>query len=184
MEKLLPIDALMQEHRLIERMISQMQKELSKMSEKNNVNSKFVDAAVDFIKVYADRCHHGKEEGVLFRELGSKQMSSEHAAMMRDLINEHVYARKTTSNLSKANESHVNGNRDSQKDIYKLMNDLIEFYPMHTQKEDKKFFVPSMEYFTAQEQEDMLNEFWVFDRKIIHEHYAKVIDELEKPGSV
>src|SRR3990170_5167319 len=128
---LLPIDALMQEHRLIERMISQMRKELARMEEKNDVNSKFVDATVDFIKVYADRCHHGKEEGVLFRELSSKQMSREHAALMRDLIEEHVYARKTTGNLAKAKESYVNGNRDSWKDVYKLMNDLVEFYPMH-----------------------------------------------------
>ena len=180
----MPIDALMQEHRLIERMISQMQKALAKMEEKNDVYSKFVDLTVDFIKVYADRCHHGKEEGILFRQLSSKQMSGEHAAMMRDLINEHVYARKTTGNLAKANESYVHGNRDSQKDVYKLMKDLIEFYPMHTQKEDSRFFGPSMEYFTAQEREDMLDEFGEFDRKIIHEHYAKVLDELEKPAIV
>ena len=178
---MLPIDALMQEHRLIDRVISQMRKEVARMEEKNDVNSKFVDAVVDFIKVYADRCHHGKEEGVLFRRLSSKQMSPEHATMMRDLINEHVYARKTTGSLAKANESFVNGNRDSQKDIGKLMKDLIEFYPMHIEKEDKKFFGPSMQYFSVQEQEAMLNEFGEFDRKIIHEHYAKVLDELEKP---
>jgi len=64
---MLPIDALMQEHRLIERMISQMNKELLRMKETNEVNSAFIDVVVDFIRVYADRCHHGKEEGVLFR---------------------------------------------------------------------------------------------------------------------
>lgn len=180
----MPIDALMEEHRLIERMISQMRKEVARMEQESNVNSKCVDVIVDFIRVYADRCHHGKEEGILFRELSSKQMSSEHAAMMRDLINEHVYARKTTGNLAKANESYVNGNGDSQKDVGKLIKDLIEFYPMHIAKEDKKFFGASMEYFTAQEQEAMLKEFGEFDRKIIHEHYAKVLDELEKPTSV
>jgi hemerythrin-like domain-containing protein len=184
MKELLPIYALIQEHRLIERLISQMQKELARMEEKNDVNSKFVDVAVDFIKVYADRCHHGKEEGILFRGLSSKQMSPEHATMMRDLINEHVYARKTTGNLAKAKESYVNGNGEARKDVYKLMHDLIEFYPMHTQKEDTRFFGPSMEYFTAEEQQAMLSELWEFDRKIIHEHYAKVLDELEKPAAV
>src|SRR3990172_1144808 len=172
MENLLPIDALMQEHRLIERMISLMQKELTVMEGRGEVNSKFVDSIVDFIRVYADRCHHGKEEGILFRGLSSKQMSPEHATMMRDLINEHVYARKTTGNLAKANESYMNGNCDSWKDVYKLMKDLIEFYPMHIEKEDKKFFGPSMQYFSAQEQQAMLNDFGEFDRKIIHEHYG------------
>jgi hemerythrin-like domain-containing protein len=179
---MLPIDSLMQEHRLIERMISQMNKELLRMKETNEVNSAFIDVVVDFIRVYADRCHHGKEEGVLFRELSSKQMSSEHVRMVRELIDEHVYARRTTSNLAKAKERYVKGDGESRKEVWKLLNDLVEFYPKHTEKEDKRFFYPSMDYFTPQEQEAMLKEFWDFDRKIVHEHYAKVLDELEKPA--
>jgi len=179
-----PIEALMQEHRLIERMISQMRKNLAAMEEAQHVNSKFVDVAVDFIRVYADRCHHGKEEGILFRELGSKQMAQDHSVMMQKLIEEHAFARRATSSLAKANEGYVNGNRDARKDVYKFMQDLIELYPQHVEKEDNKFFGPSMEYFTAQEQEAMLGEFWEFDRKIVHEHYGKVLDELEKTVSV
>ena len=179
---LLPIDALMQEHRLIERMIAQMQKEATRMEETKMVNAKFVDVAVDFIRVYADRCHHGKEEGVLFRELHSKPMAPEIATMVMELINEHVYARKTTANLAKAKESYVNGNLDSLNDVVKLIKALVEFYPQHIEKEDKRFFGPSMECFTPQEQKAMLDEFWDFDRKIIHDHYAKVLDNLEKPA--
>ena len=181
---MLPIDALMQEHRLIERMIFQMQKELALMGETNTVDTKFITAVVDFIWTYADRCHHGKEEGVLFKELAAKQISSEHAEMVRDLIDEHVYVRKTTANLAKTNESYIAGNNNVTKEIFGLMQALFEFYPMHAQKEDKKFFGPSMEYFTLQEQETMLDEFGKFDRKIIHEHYAKIVGELEKQLNV
>lgn len=180
--ELLPIDALMQEHRLIERMIFQMRKELEKMQETKQVDSKFVDVAVDFFRVYADRCHHGKEEGVLFRALGTKQMSQEHATMMRALIDEHVYARKTTGNLAKAKNAYANGNHEAQKDVWKFMNDLVEFYPKHIEKEDKVFFNPSMEYFSPEEREAMLGAFWDFDRKIIHEHYTKVLEGLERMG--
>ena len=176
---MLPIDALMKEHRLIERMILQMKKEIVKMEKTNENDSKFVDTAVDFIRVYADRCHHGKEEGVLFRELSGKHMPSKHTKMMMDLINEHVYARKTTANLANANKSYVEGNRNALKDVLEYLKALIEFYPKHIEKEDKKFFGISMEYFSADEQKNMLNEFWEFDRKIIHDHYAKILDELE-----
>ena len=178
--KILPVDALMKEHRLIERMISQMRKELITMKSKQDVNSTFINVVVDFVRVYADRCHHGKEEGVLFRELSGKQMTSEHAEMMRELINEHVYARKTTANLNEAKEMYVEGNEDARNDVWKLLNDLVEFYPKHIEKEDRRFFYPSMDYFSPQEQETMLDEFRDFDRKIIHEHYTKVLDELEK----
>src|SRR4030066_1862430 len=176
---MLPIDALMQEHRLIDRMISQMRKELLAMKSTNEVNSKFIDVAVDFIRVYVDRCHHGKEEGVLFRKLGSKPMSSEHAVMMRELIDEHVYARKTTGNLAMAKDRYVKGDDEARNDVWKLLNDWVEFYPRLIEKEDKTFFYPSMNYFSPQEQAAMLGEFWDFDRKIIHEQYAKVLDELE-----
>jgi hemerythrin-like domain-containing protein len=60
-----------------------------------------------------------------------------------------------------------------------LLKALVEFYPKHIEKEDKHFFTPSMECFSPQEQQAMLNDFWDFDRKIIHDHYAKVLDELE-----
>jgi hemerythrin-like domain-containing protein len=77
----------------------------------------------------------------------------------------------------------VKGDGEARSDVWKLLNDLVEFYPRHIEKEDKRFFYPSMEYFTRQEQEAMLNEFWDFDRKVVHEHYAKVLDELENASA-
>jgi hemerythrin-like domain-containing protein len=100
--------------------------------------------------------------------------------MMRELILEHVYARRTTDNLAKAKDRYVKGDDEARSDVWKLLNDLAEFYPRHIEKEDKKFFAQSMNYFSQSEQVAMLNEFWDFDRKIVHEHYAKLMDELEK----
>jgi hemerythrin-like domain-containing protein len=177
---LLPIDALIWEHRLIERMLLPMKKELSKMSQTKEVDSSFIDTLIDFIRTYVDGCHHGKEERILFRELAKKKLANEHDKMMKQLIREHVYARATTRNLEKAKESCVEDNPQSLKDVLKSLKDLAELYPKHIEKEDKKFFYPSMEYFTAQEQEAMLQEFWEFDRKIIHEKYKKALDEMEK----
>jgi len=66
---MLPIGPLMIEHRLIEKMIKVIQKEVETWKREDRINPEFVDAAVDFIRVYADKCHHGKEEDILFREL-------------------------------------------------------------------------------------------------------------------
>jgi hemerythrin-like domain-containing protein len=41
----------------------------------NRVKLLFIDTAVDFIRTYADRCHHGKEEDILFRNLAKKKTS-------------------------------------------------------------------------------------------------------------
>jgi hypothetical protein len=37
-----------------------------------------------------------------------------------------------------------------------------------------------MNYFSKQEQNAMLDEFWAFDRGMIHEQYRKVVEEEEK----
>jgi len=177
---MLPIDLLMNEHRTIERMIPPIKKEIAKINSASKVNTELIDITVDFIRTYADRCHHGKEEGVLFRELSKKKLSPEHADIMKELIQEHVFARTTTHNLEKATVEYVNGNSGAIEDVCRFLNDLAQLYLKHIEKEDKTFFLPSMEYFTPQEQEAMLKEFSDFDKKLIHRKYREVAEEMEK----
>jgi len=65
-------------------------------------------------------------------------------------------------------------------EIVGILSDLADFYPKHIYKEDKTFFYPVMDCFSEQEQRQMLEDFWEFDRKMIHEKYRKVLDSLEK----
>ena len=74
---MLPIGPLMIEHRLIEKMIAVIKKEIARMERQGKINPEFIDLAVDFIRMYADRCHHGKEEDILFRDLKQKPLSVE-----------------------------------------------------------------------------------------------------------
>ena len=66
---MLPAGPLMIEHRLIERMIKILDRSLRKMEREKELDLNFIDTLVDFIRTYADRCHHGKEEDILFRDL-------------------------------------------------------------------------------------------------------------------
>jgi hemerythrin-like domain-containing protein len=173
----------MKEHRLIEQMMEPIKKQMAEIDKIDRVNTVFVELIVDFVRTYVDHCHHGKEEGILFRELGKRNISDEHSKTMGELIQEHVYARKTTTNLQKANEDYIMGDLGSLKDIQKCLSDLAELYPQHIRKEDNSFFNPSMEYFTQEEHEAMLQEFYEFDRKLIHEKYSKVLDGLKEISS-
>ena len=69
---MMPIGPLMWEHRLIERMLRSFESEISQISKQKKVNPLFIDTAVDFIRIYADWLHHGKEEDILFRDLMKK----------------------------------------------------------------------------------------------------------------
>jgi hemerythrin-like domain-containing protein len=173
-----PIGPLMWEHRLIEKMLRCFEGETRKITERQKVDPLFVDTAVDFIRTYADRTHHGKEEDILFRDLVKKPLSPEHARIMEELVEEHKYARKTVGMLVDAKERYLKGEDTSQK-VVALLRELAHFYPIHIEKEDKHFFYPCMEYFTPEEQDKMLAEFYEFDRKMIHEKYGKVVNQIE-----
>ena len=57
---------------------------------------------------------------------------------------------------------------------------LSWLYPKHIELEDRHFFIPVMDYFTEDEQQKMVGEFFEFDRNIIHNKYRKIAEELEK----
>ncbi|MDQ1336398.1 MAG: hypothetical protein QG552_3348 [Thermodesulfobacteriota bacterium] len=170
---------LMIEHRLIERMLSVIKEVLGKIESKHRVDPVFVDIAVDFIRVYADRTHHGKEEDILFRELNNKPLSTEDRQIMKELIEEHTFGRQTTKELVAANSRYRNGDETALTEIVTKLQTLTEFYPKHIEKEDKVFFPSSRNYFTDEEDQAMLADFWEFDRKMIHEKYNSVVEGLE-----
>ncbi|MFW9896440.1 MAG: hemerythrin domain-containing protein [Candidatus Thorarchaeota archaeon] len=175
----MPIGPLMIEHRLIEKMMQFMEEEIGKMKKHNKANPLFIDTAVDFIRMYADKTHHGKEEDILFRDLEKKALSPNHTKIMNELIEEHIWARSKVGKLVEAKNQYVKGNVKVLDEIIGLMNELVEFYPKHINKEDKHFFIPVMKYFTKDEQDTMLQEFWDFDKTLIHIKYQRVIENLQ-----
>ncbi len=171
---------LMIEHRLIERMLGKIQDMLAQVEETRKIDPLFVDKAVDFIRIYADRTHHGKEEDILFRELNKKGLSDGDRKVMDELIEEHIFGRSTTKALIEANELYRNGDTSALGDIARCLHTLVEFYPKHIEKEDKIFFPASRAYFSETEDQAMLAEFMDFDQRMIHEKYASVVNELDK----
>lgn len=171
---------LMIEHRLIERMLNIIQDTLTQVEITKKVDPQFIDQAVDFIRTYADRTHHGKEEDILFRDLRKKGLSGEDQRVMDELIAEHIFGRNTTKALVEANSRYRNGDSSALEDIASCLRTLVEFYPRHIEKEDKIFFPAARAYFSEAEDQAMLAEFLDFDRKMIHEKYTSIVVELEK----
>lgn len=170
----------MREHRLIEKMLASFAGQIDKIEKSKKVDPVIIDMIVDFIRTYADRTHHGKEEEILFRDLAKKELTPELKKIMQELIEEHVWGRKTTAMLVAAKEKYFSGDESKLAEIIDLARTLTNFYPKHIEKEDKHFFYPCQEYFTREEQEKMLAEFNEFDHRMIHEKYNKVFEEYNK----
>lgn len=167
------------EHRLIERMVALLENERKRIDRTNEVDPNFLLAAADFFRTYADRCHHGKEEDVLFVELGEKELEKEHQRIMDELTDEHVIARTNVRLLIDSSERYAGGDGAAAQEILETVETLTSLYPGHIEKEDKHFFLPVMEYFSKKEQMDMLHRFWEFDEKLIHRIYGDIVQNYE-----
>jgi len=170
---------LMIEHRLIERLIGRIGKEIRQISAKKQTDPILIDTIVDFIKIYADRTHHGKEEDIYFKRLLEKSLAEADRRVMNELIEEHKFGRKITAQLIEANARYRDGDLNALTEIEAKLHTLAEFYPQHIEKEDKVFFPAAHQYFTDAEQQEMLDAFWEFDRKMIHEKYEAVAKDME-----
>jgi hemerythrin-like domain-containing protein len=179
-----PIAPLMIEHREIERLIALMQKEGDRIKEDKLTDIDFIDDCIDFIKTYADRCHHGKEDGILFKELENKKLNNEHLKILKQLKKDHNIIRGITSKLIDARDKYSNSEDDASKqifafEIHSYLEEFIDFYPTHIIKEEKEFFLPCVDYFTDNEKKEILDKFWELDRKLIHEKYREMLEKYE-----
>jgi hemerythrin-like domain-containing protein len=182
---MLPIGPLMIEHRLIEKMLAVINKEIDRCELQKKINPEFIDLAVDFIRIYADRCHHGKEEDILFRDLDKKPLSGEQKQIMGELIEEHRQGRKTVADLVEDKGRYLRGDPEALSLMLNRMRFLVDFYPKHIEKEDRHFFLPVMNYFSLEEKEAMLQEEYEFDKMLIHQIYKEKLgqaEKIQKPG--
>jgi hemerythrin-like domain-containing protein len=166
------------EHRLIEKMLNAIGAEIRRIAGGKAIDPLFIDAAVDFIRIYADKTHHGKEEDILFRDLEGRKLTKEEARQMRELVEEHAQARQKVKKLVEAKQRFLAGDREASRIAIECMQWLVDFYPVHIAKEDKEFFPSTEKYFSEQELAKMLEEFGALDAKMIHEKYAQLVKSL------
>lgn len=177
---MLPIALLLNEHGIIKLMIDSAVEKVKTTPKppKKETTPEFTDIFVDFFRNYAERCHEGKEETILFRELANKQISTEHKKTMDELITEHMYARETVNTLEETQKKYAQGETTAFTEIQTILKQLVEFYTKHIEKENTRFYYPSMGYFSTQELDNMVEEFLRFDANVIHIKYIETVEHL------
>lgn len=177
---MLPIGPLMKEHRKIERMVALIADEAERLAEEEaEPDPEFIFDALTFLREYADECHHGKEEHILFAELEERDLSEKHQQIMTRLVNDHVRGRELTADLETAAERWEDGEEAACDDIIEAMQGIADLYPDHIATEDRNFFIPVMEYFSDDEKEEMMEKMWDFDHELFTALYTECITAYE-----
>jgi hemerythrin-like domain-containing protein len=169
---------LMVEHRVIERVIRALQVQHERLAAGERVDLGTLEECIDFLRVYADRTHHGKEEDILFRWLSNRPLPLEHRAVLEELFEEHDLSRRVLGDLAEAGRLHRDGDASSTAAILSSLETLVELYPRHIEKEDRVFFPVAPAYLRENEVEAVLAEYREFDRLMIHEKYRAVAKDL------
>ncbi len=176
---MLPTGQLMVEHRLIERVIDDLRLRLQDVYSRKTLDPRYVDQVVDFLQTYADLCHHGKEENILFKALMVKGPNQALLKTMDELDAMHKFMRTSTKQVAAANQAYLAGVKGSEEQIRELLTHVAGHYMSHIQREDREFYAPAMDYFSSDEKTAMIVEMLNYDRGLIHEKYRRMADALE-----
>jgi len=170
-----PIGLLMREHRMIERMFALLEKENNVIKISGKINIDVLTFGVDFFRTYSDKNHHGKEEDILFRELYTKPLSIELRRTISLLVDDHIVARTMIRALDASRERYVHNSPGAMVEITENIERMKTLYAKHIETEEKHFFYPAMDYFSEEEQEQMLRDFFEFEKTINKEKYEDMV---------
>jgi hemerythrin-like domain-containing protein len=127
--------ALVHEHRLILRMLDLLEKRAALTRSGEYSNYRFYLDGVDFIRNYADRFHHAKEEDILFEALinnGMPRANSPVAAMLM----EHDHGRAFVKAMEEAAGAALVGEPDANRLIAENALGYVGLLREHIAKED------------------------------------------------
>jgi len=173
-------EILSQEHRVIEQVLTCLEKLLVDNSSPADFDWATAARIFDFLKNFADRCHHGKEEERLFPALEAKGFSPSAGptAMMRF---EHEQGRELMAAMSQAIRCGERGDPTAFVRFDLAARDYIKLLRAHIHKEDTCLF-PMANNFLKDMDEDLLRQFDEAEHEPRfegeHERYLALADEL------
>ena len=174
---------LMSEHRVIERVLTAMEKAVEALGTGRDIKPEFFLVAADFIKGFADGCHHAKEEKVLFEAMVKAGVPKAGGPVGMMLL-EHEQGRAFVRAMRAGVEKWQSGDHEGRTEVIKAANGYIDLLRAHIYKEDKILFPLADDAILWEEQEQIAKDFDRIEHEEtgegVHEKYLALAEKLEK----
>lgn len=145
---------LVDEHKNILTVVGILEKECDKLEDSRNIDKDFFVKSIEFIRNYADKFHHSKEEEILFKELCKEEVQEKlHCNPIEQMLHEHDVGRIFIKNL----EEGVNEN-----DVEKALENARAYISLireHIFKEDNILYPMGDDAISNEEEKKMLKKF-------------------------
>jgi hemerythrin-like domain-containing protein len=176
-----PTDILKQEHDLILVMLQIMDAACARVEEGEKVNPDHLGDMVDFIRNFADRCHHAKEEKILFPALKQTGIGQENGPI-GVMLAEHAEGRFFAKGMSEALGEMKAGDSVAAGKFIADAGGYVKLLDGHIMKENNILFRMADERLTDLQQKELLKEFDRVELEEIgagvHEKYHEMLNQL------
>ena len=172
---------LMNEHRIIERMLDILAKACDRLEGGDFASSEAFAHAADFFKNFADLCHHGKEEKKLFQKMVARGMSAE-VGPIAVMLHEHEDGRAHVRAMGKLSEKKLDDY--ARDELMRHSREYVDLLRQHIQKEDNILYPIADKILTEADQKELEQGFEEIETKVmgpgVHERYHKMIEAWEE----
>ncbi len=150
---------LMDEHKNILKLIEALDKEAGFLESGKQINKEFFIKAIDFIRSYADKFHHAKEEDILFKEFTkAAEEGCVHCNPVEQMLHEHDLGRGFVKGVEEAlKENNKTKLAENAKGYVNLLKE-------HIFKEDNILY-PMAERALGKQEENMIKKFMEVEKE-------------------
>ena len=176
-----PTDILEEEHRHIEKVITALPMLIEAIEAGQPIETDLFQEIVEFMRTFADGCHHGKEEALLFPVLAQKGVPVT-GCPLGALAHEHQQGRALVAGLAEAAQAYTRGGSVAIAPLVENIHGLAELYPHHIWKEDYLLFPMMNMVLGTDDEDDLLEKFVQADATMGHDmdrRFEEMALELE-----
>jgi hemerythrin-like domain-containing protein len=178
-----PTEELSHEHQAIVKMIQILGVMSDRLDAGTAVDPADLEGSVDFIRVFADRCHHAKEEGHLFPEMEKAGIPRERGPI-GVMLADHVEGRKHVAAMAGAIPGIRKGDRAAAAAFAAGARGYGQLLTGHIFKEDQILYPMADARLTSEQQSRLESCFADVEKNIVgegkHEEFHRLLERLEE----
>lgn len=180
-----PTEQLRGEHKAVRAMLDIMEKISSRLKDGEGANPEHLEKILDFLGVFVDKCHHGKEEDFFFPAM--EEGVAESKGLVEELLKEHNLGRGYIRDFREAAKNYEMGNDSLSSRIIEDIDHYVVLLRKHIEKEDDDLFVTADKRLSEEKKEELSENFEKIEQEIIgpgkHEEYHDLLHHLKEEYS-
>jgi hemerythrin-like domain-containing protein len=174
-------DQLRDEHKGVLLMLTILEKVSTKLVLEGSLDNEHFEGMLEFFSVFVDRCHHGKEEDLLFPAYEAAGIPNKNGPIGA-MLAEHVEGRGYVKGMVEAFNGFKKGEHYSGTRIVEYATKYISLLRQHIDKEDTVLYPMGDAKLSERKNKELLAGFDTIENERVgagkHEQFHAMIDQL------